>query len=97
MRRIRLSPPAPIMAAVFLMAAVLGVASRPVPAAERGYTFENVDRMALAMADVIKARWGCPPDWDYRTHTWEDCRMAAAHKDLDAYDRAAKAARRLFR
>lgn len=86
----------PLIAALFLLAAVFALMAAPSSeAAQRGYTFENVDRMADRFLPVLKARMGCPESWD-ATRPLDECRAAAAHKDLDAYDKAGKAARRLW-
>jgi len=80
--------------AVAFVVAVCVLAS-PTPAAQRGYTFRNVDALVEELLPVVKARHGCPESWD-ATRPLEECRAAAAHKDVDAYDKAGKAARRLW-
>jgi hypothetical protein len=80
--------------AVCFVVAVCVLAS-PTPAAQRGYTFHNVDALVEELLPVVKARHGCPASWD-GSRSMDECREAAAHKDFDAYDRAGKAARRLW-
>jgi len=87
---------APVLAGMLILAAIAGLVSRTTAeATQRGYTFENVDHMADRFLPVLKARMGCPASWDV-TRPLEECRAAAAHKDVDAYDKAGKAARRLW-
>jgi thioesterase domain-containing protein len=85
---------APFFAAFVILATIYGLAA-PSPAADRGYTFDNLDRLAAELVPMLKARHGCPEDWE-AWHGLEACRLAAAHKDMRAYERAGKAARRLW-